>query len=321
MLCVSRIANKVKVRYALLMQTPRFAFFGTPRFAQIVLDELGQKGFVPTLVITAPDKPKGRKLIVTPSEVKMWAQKRSIPVLTPEKLRDESFLTELKGADCDLFIVAAYGKIIPKTVLEMPRSGVLNVHPSLLPKFRGPSPIESAILSDETSTGVTIIALDAEMDHGHIVAQRTIHDGNVQGGTLGNDSSRFHLVRSYWPPKGSELTKDLAHLGGALLAEIIPEWLRAPTSHPQDHSRATFTKKITKEDGLIDLADDPLANYKKIRAYDEWPGAYFFVERNGKRMRVRVTEANYQSGALVITRVVPEGKREMSYEDFLRGTK
>ena len=152
--------------------TCRFVFFGTPEFAMIILEELELKGLLPLLVVTAPDKPKGRKLVVTPSEVKLWAQAHDIPVLTPEKLKNEEFVAELSKQEWDLFVVAAYGKIIPKNILEMPKRGVLNVHPSLLPKFRGSSPIESAILSDEKFTGVTIMQLDEEMDHGPVLAQR-----------------------------------------------------------------------------------------------------------------------------------------------------
>lgn len=289
---------------------PRFAFFGTPEFAEIILGELEAKGFLPTVIVTAPDAPKGRKLVLTPSEAKVWGETREIPVLTPKTLRDEAFKEIMEWYHCDLFIVAAYGKLIPKTILDIPAHGVLNVHPSLLPKFRGPSPIESAILSDETPahacshagghTGVTIMQLDPEMDHGPIVAQR-------------------ERIIADWPPKGSVLTRDLAHFGGSLLAEIIPEWINEPRSHEQDHAEATFTTKIKKEDGLIDLAGDPLENYKKIRAFDEWPGAFFTTVRNGKNVRVRINDATYESGVLTITRVTPEGKKEMSYEDFRRG--
>ena len=104
------------------------------------------------------------------------------------------------------------------------------------------------------------------------------------------------------------------------MADIIPEWLGGLEAFPQDHARATFTKKITKEDGLIDLTADALQNYRKIRAYDEWPGAYFFTDRNGKQIRVRVTDAAYTDGKLTVKRVIPDGKKEMSYEDFLRGS-
>ena len=278
----------------------RFAYFGTPLFATIILDELEKEGYLPAVVITAPDKPKGRKLIVTPSEVRVWAEARNIPVLTPITLRDEVFERNLALYDSHLFIVAAYGKIIPKKILEMPRYGVLNVHPSLLPKFRGSSPIESVILSNEEQTGVTIMKLDEDLDHGPIVAQE------------------LHTTRE-WPPKGSVLTGALAHEGGALLARTIPEWITEQKAKEQDHAQATFTKKIIKEDGRIDLEEDPLSNYKKIQAFDEWPGAYFFTKRSGKDIRVRITHATYKDNKLNILRVIPEGKKEMSYEDFLRG--
>ena len=279
----------------------RFAYFGTPEFAAIILDELEARGYLPSLIVTAEDKPKGRKLMLTPSEVKVWGEAHDIPVITPATLKGDDIISFLQKYDAHLYVVAAYGKLIPKTVLNIPEYGVINVHPSLLPKFRGSSPIESAILSDENCTGVTIMQLDEEMDHGPVIAQR-------------------ERIIPHWPPSGSELTKDLAHFGGKLLADIIPEWLNGLQAFPQDHARATFTKKITKEDGLIDLSGDSLLNYKKIRAYDDWPGAYFFTERNGKNIRVRITDAVYEHGKLVLLCVIPEGKKEMSYEDFLRGS-
>lgn len=286
-------------------QTPdttplEFVFFGTPRFAVIVLEELKAAGYVPSLIVTSPDQPKGRKLILTPSEVRVWANEHGIPVLTPSSLRDDQFLSELKRYSSPLFIVAAYGKLIPKTVLDMPEYGILNVHPSLLPKFRGASPIESTICSEENETGVTIMKIDEEMDHGDIVAQKECAIPN-------------------WPPKGSVLTELLAHEGGKLLAATISSWTKERRSTPQNEQMATFTKKITKEDGLIDLEGDATVNLKKIRAYDEWPGAYFFAERNGKKIRVRIIDAKLEGEKLLIERVVPEGKKEMPYADFLRG--
>ena len=279
----------------------RFAYFGTPEFAAIILEELFVKKFTPSLIITQPDKPKGRKLVLTPSEVRVWGMAHDVPVLTPTKMRDETFLASLSEANCELFIVAAYGKIIPKEILDMPKYGVLNVHPSLLPKFRGSSPIESAILSDEKWTGVTIMQLDEEMDHGPIIAER-------------------ERIIPHWPPRGSELTRDLAHFGGSLLSDVIPEWLNGLQAFPQDHTRATFTKKISKDDGLLDLSADPIMNYKKIRAYDGWPGTYFFAKKHDKDIRVKVTDARLEDGKLVITRVIPEGKNEMTHDDFLRGS-
>lgn len=281
---------------------PEFAFFGTPKFATIILDELEMRGYSPAVVVTAPDTPKGRKLIITPSEISIWATSRNIPILKPTSLNDPEFLEQISAYQCNLFIVAAYGKIIPKNILDIPEFGTLNVHPSLLPKFRGSSPIESAILSDDTCTGVTIILLDEEMDHGPVLAQR-------------------ERILNNWPPKGSDLIRDLAHFGGGLLAEIIPERLFGLKAFPQDHARATFTKKIIKNDGLIDFRDDPYKNYKKIRAYDEWPGAFFFTERVGKNIRVLIKDASFENDVLTITRVIPEGKKEMSYADFVRGQK
>lgn len=286
----------------LLNKEVRFVFFGTPEFASITLDELESAGFLPSLIVSAPDKPKGRKLLLTPSEVKAWGEKRGIPVITPASLKDAEIAERLRQESAQLFIVAAYGKLIPKSIIEIPEFGTINVHPSLLPKFRGSSPIESAILSDEKVTGVTIMVVDEEMDHGPVIAQR-------------------ERIINNWPPKASELTVDLAHFGGRLLAEIIPEWLNGLSAFPQDHTRATFTQKITKEDGLINFEQDPLLNYKKIRAFDDWPGAYYFTERNGKKIRVRITDAHYENGKLTLLRVIPEGKNEMSYEDFIRGAR
>lgn len=282
---------------------PRFVFFGTPQFAVTVLDELERDGLRPTLVVTAPDRPKGRGLQLTPSPVKEWACARNIPVLTPERLRENDMITAvLRSNPVDCFVVAAYGQILPKQVLGMAPGGTLNVHPSLLPKFRGASPVESAILSSETKTGVTIILLDEEMDHGPILAQED--DVPLEP-----------------RPKGSELETTLARKGGELLAKTMRAWIAKEIApKEQDHWLATFTKKIVKEDGRIDPAGDVVMSLKKIRAFDEWPGAYFFTERGGKQLRVRVKEAHIDdTGKLVIDRVVPEGKKEMPYVDFLRG--
>lgn len=271
----------------------KFAFFGTPQFAVGVLDELEKAGLLPSLVVTAPDKPRGRKLIITPPEVKVWANARNIPVLQPEKL-DETFSSQL--STFNLFIVVAYGKIIPKHILEIPKLGALNVHPSLLPRLRGASPIQSAILTEE-KTGVTIMLLDEEMDHGPIVAQKEYASLN-------------------WPPKASELEAVLARLGGEMLAETLPNFVTGEiTPVPQDHSSATYCKKIQKEDGLL---DDALENFRKIQAFNVWPRAYFFKEINGKKMRIIVTNAELRDGELIIKKVLPEGQNETNYKEFLK---
>ncbi len=278
----------------------RFVYFGTPDFARIILDELKECGLLPSLIVTAPDKPKGRHLALTPSEVCLWGINAGVRVIKPAKL-DEAFVTELRKEPWDVFVVAAYGKILPESLLSMPHHGTINVHPSLLPKFRGSSPIESVILSGETETGVSIMLLDKELDHGPILSQKV-------------------TPLTPWPPKGTYLTEHLAHEGGKLLAETISAWMSGAVAKEQDHTKATFTHKIKKGDGEIDPTGDPETAYKKICAFDEWPGAYFFAtKKTGEKIRVVVKNASYTDGTLVILRVVPEGKKEMNYEDFLRG--
>lgn len=289
------------------MKEPKIAFWGTSRISVIVLDEMAQNAILPALIVTAPPRQKGRGLETTPSEVKVWADAHHIPTLEPEEIRSEDFLNKL-GAEWDLFVIASYGKIVPRTVLDIPKYGTLNVHPSLLPKLRGASPIQSAILEEVEpgithETGVTIMLIDEEVDHGPIVAQEKISIPN-------------------WPPKGSDLEKTLGILGGQLLVKTIPAWMAGTiTPKEQDHEKATYTKKMTKGSGQIYLDDDPVRMYRKIRAFDIWPRAYFTTVRNERETRVTVTEAHLADNKLVLDRVIPEGKKEMVYEDFLRGQK
>ncbi len=285
----------------------RTAFWGTSNFSVYVLDELARNGFFPALIITAPPKPKGRGLILSPSAVKIWADSHGIPTLEPNEIKSQEFLATL-GSDWDLFIVASYGKIITRATLDLPKHGTLNVHPSLLPKLRGATPLQSAILeeapvNEEHETGVTIMLIDEEVDHGPIVAQEA-------------------AIISNWPPKKSELEKILGTLGGQLLAKTIPLWISGNiTPRPQQHDLATFTKKITKADAQVNLTDDPLQTYRKIRAFHIWPRTYFTIHRGDKEMRVIITEAHLENGNLIIDSVIPEGKREMPYSEFLHGQK
>lgn len=282
------------------MSQPLFAFFGTPHIATLVLDRLQANGLVPALVVTAPDRPAGRGLQLSPSPVKLWALERGIDVVTPQTLKDPTFILELQNTEWDVFVVSMYAKIIPKAVLEIPKAGCLNVHPSLLPKFRGPSPVLSAILQDERETGVTIMQLDEKMDEGPIVAQ-----------------AKIELDEDVWPPKGSEFEALLAQEGGDLLAEVLPLWVEGKiTPEEQNHKDATYTGKFSDEDARLDLGSDSRHNFLKIRAFDKSPKPYFLTP-SGKRVVVK--EAEFKNGQLLITRVTPEGKKEMSYEDFLRG--
>lgn len=278
---------------------PKIAFWGTSSFSIGVLEALKEDGVMPDLIVTASDKPKGRHLTLTPPPIKLWAEQNNIPVLQPEIL-DDTFIYNLQTTSYELFVVASYGKIIPKRILDIPKHGALNVHPSLLPKLRGASPVQGAILNEDV-TGVTIMLIDEKMDHGPIVAQKEISI-------------------SHWPPKASVLEPMLAHEGGKLLAETIPSWITGKIkAREQEHDIATYTKKFTKEDGLIDLSDDPITNFRKIQAFDVWPRAYFFAERHAKKIRVAITDAELVDEKLVIKKILPEGKKEMLYEDFLRG--
>ncbi len=290
------------------MHKPLFAFFGTPKFSVNVLNALEANGLIPALVITAPDKPRGRGLEVSPSPAKAWAIERGIEVLTPTTLKDRTIVAELQNTPWDIFVVAAYNKLIPKNILSLPRRGCLNIHPSLLPKFRGPSPALSAILADERQTGVSVMLMNEQMDAGDVVAQ-----------------ARIELEEAAWPPKGSEFEEFLAIEGGNFLAETLPHWLSGEiTPEPQDESKATYTKKYTAEDALIDPARSNLdvryarEAFLKIRAFNAGPRAYF-VTTEGKR--VIITDAELKDGELQILKVIPEGKKEIVYTDYLRGQK
>lgn len=307
------------------MSNINFIFFGTSELSVKVLDILIKNGYTPDLVITTPDKPKGRKMVMTPSPVKVFALEHNLKIDQPNSLSNY----KLSADSYQLFIVASYGKIIPKSVLEIPKFGTLNVHPSLLPKFRGPSPIQSFILSGEEKTGVTIMLMDEQVDHGKILAQQVF------------ENSKFQIPNSN--PNAKQLEEKLADLGGQMLIDVIPKWTKGEIkAEEQDHAKATFTKKTSKEDGLVDLEkDDPKAIYRKFLAFQPWPGIYYFTEKDNSpslkasaeqsKTRIIITDmelsengqpsqdASASQSKLKIKKVKPEGKKEMDYEDFLRG--
>jgi len=279
-------------------KTPHIAFFGTPHFAVPSLERLIERGLAPILVVTAPDRPKGRGLELAPPPIKRIAVDHGITVLQPEKL-DDVFMATLQKNEWDVFVVVAYGKILPKRLLDIPKKGALNVHPSFLPKWRGPAPIQGALLEGLTETGVSIMILDEKMDHGPIIMQE-----------------KFPITDERAP----ELEMKLSQLGSELLVRAIPDYLAGRlTPKAQEDDKATYTKLIDKKDGLIDPMGDAEENYRKFRAYYGWPGTYFFAERHGKKIRVIVTDATLENGAFKMKRVLPEGGREMEYEDFLKG--
>lgn len=271
-----------------------FAFFGTSHIATMVLDELEKASLIPALVVTMPPRKSGRGLQESETEVALWAKHRGIP------LSYEWTEFQNDAAGWDVAIVVDYGKILPSSLIAIPKKGFLNVHPSLLPRLRGASPMRSAILSNERETGVSVILIDEEMDHGPIVAQKK-------------------AKLEEWPLKNSELENILVPLGGGLLAQILPEYVAGNIEPaPQNHDVATYSGKFSKEDGLLDLRGDVLKNLRKIYAFEGWPGTYTFFVRGGKKIRVAILDAHIEGNSLVIDTVKPEGKKEMSYEEFVR---
>ncbi len=270
----------------------RFAFFGTSHIAVYVLNALAAAKMLPSLVITQPARPKGRGLAPQSTAVETWATGHGISVVYD--------WSEFEKGAWDVAVVVDYGTLLPKKLLDIPRRGFLNVHPSLLPRLRGASPIRSALLNDEKTTGVTVMLVNEGMDSGPIVAQKKIEI-------------------EPWPPKNAVLEATLLQEGGRLLAQILSQWVAGEIdAHEQNHDVATYAEKITKEDGLLDLNADAYKNLLKIRAYEGWPGTYTFFDRNGKRIRVGILNAHITNDKLVIDRVKPEGKKEMAYEEFLR---
>lgn len=283
-------------------QKINYAFFGTDEFAVTVLEELKYANLLPSLIVTAPDRKQGRGLKLTPSPVKEWASENNLEVLSPEKL-DKEFISGLKEKEWDLFVVTSYGKIVRNNILEIPKKGVLNVHPSLLPIYRGPSPIESAMLDDVSETGVTIMLLDEEVDHGPILSQQPIDFDT-------------------WKTK-PEVREILATVGGQLLSETIPRWINDKIEEQeQEHSIATHTNKISKEDGELKLDDilnnkNSRENYLKFLAFEPWPGIYFFGEDN-KRVKIKKASYSYENDTFLLEEVIPEGKNSISWEEYSR---
>ncbi|MGM0482890.1 MAG: methionyl-tRNA formyltransferase [Patescibacteria group bacterium] len=283
------------------------AFFGTSAFSTEVLDALTSKGYCPSLLITTPDRPAGRGMKLSASPLKEWGKEKGMPVFQPESLNNEETLRRIRDMapnnkrGWDVFIVASYGKMLPANIVNDPIYKSLNVHPSLLPRLRGPSPIQSAILHEDT-TGVTIIRMDEKMDHGPILAQE-------------------ELTYENWPPDAPTLERDLAKRGGEILAEILPKWKEGEIKEePQNDKKATYTQMIKKEDAYLDIENEsPQMLFRKIKAYKEKPKAYFYHNSSKKDgIRVIITEAELRDGKLNIKKVIPEGRKEMEYQNFLQ---
>jgi len=282
----------------------QYVFFGTPEFAAIILDKLIAAGFAPSAVVCNPDRPVGRKKVITAPPVKQLIARRKVQseILQPEDLF--TIRDKLLAIRPDVFVVAAYAKIIQKEILDIPRLGSIGVHPSLLPKYRGPSPIQAAIINGDAETGVTLYLLDEKVDHGPIISSV-----KCQVSSKENCES---------------LQKKLAELGGSLLVETLPKFLDgAIRPQPQNEAEATYTKKFTAEDGFVDQEDlreaasgsnpqKAAAIERKIRALNPEPGVWV-ADRNGKR--TKLLEANIADGKLMLKKTQLEGKKpiELKY--------
>ncbi len=292
-----------------MIEELKWTFFGSSEFSVLILNELKARSFLPSLVITVPDKPKGRKLLLTPNPVKVWANENSIEVLDPTSLKNNpELIQKLESLNSQFFLVASYGKMIPKEIFDIPKFKTLNIHPSLLPKYRGASPMVSQILNDEREIGTSIMLIDEGTDTGPVLVQKKITTSPLSP-LLATERGEM--------PNIVELEKIMAKESADLFVEILPKYLSGEvTPTPQDNEEATYSAKIKKEDGLLDLAGDARKNLLKIKAFARWPRAHFFAD--GKR--IIVTDATLdEEGKLKILKVIPEGKKEMPYEDFLRG--
>lgn len=299
----------------------RILYLGSPEFAVAPLEALLEAGYVVVGVVTQPDRPAGRKRMLTPPPVAQAARRAGLTLIQPHSLRDPQSIAQIAELKPDVGVVAAYGEILRKAVLSIPPLGYLNIHPSLLPRHRGPAPVAGAILAGDRETGVSIMKLDPGMDSGPIVWQERV--------PLRPDA------------RAGPLTDELFRLGGKLLVDLLPRYAKGEVElQPQDHQQATFTRMLKKTDGAIDWYRSAEEIERCIRAYDPWPGTYTFW--NGQRLNIlaaRVHHGKYfqaapgavlrqtDQGVLVMTGdgclellvVQPSGKRPMSARDWANG--
>lgn len=301
----------------------KIMFMGTPQISATCLKRLIDDGKEICAVVTREDKPRGRGNVMTPTPTKLTAIEHNIPVYTPKSLRDGEFSAIMSEHSPDLIAVVAYGKILPHDVIAFPRFGCINVHVSLLPKYRGAAPMQRAIMEGEDETGVTIMYMDDGLDTGDIITAESFPI------TAEDDFESVH-DRS-------------AELGAALLSSTVDELFAGrATRTKQDDSLATYAKKVEKEDAKIDFTNSSAVVDRRIRGVTPIPGAFCYL--NGKMLKIcreRVTNGKGKpgevlsldssgdgsitvacgEGAIKITSVIPEGKGRMSAGDFVRGRK
>ena len=291
---------------------------GTPDFAVPVLSRLAEAGHEIAAVYSQPDRPagRGRRLVETPT--KRFAGEYRIEVRQPKSFRSEAECAGLASLSTEVVVVAAYGLFLPSEILQMPPLGCLNIHPSLLPRYRGPSPVVSAILNGDDETGVTIMKLDEGMDSGPLLAQARVPIAERE--------------------TGPDLTRRLFDLGASLLAKTLPGWASGSIqASPQDESQATFTTLVKKEDGEIDWTDNAERIARMVRAYEPWPGTFTYWD--GKLLKILDATSTAGSaspgqlvglrdggigigtgdGLLVVDKLQIEGRRPSNAQDFVRG--
>lgn len=273
----------------------RVVFFGTPEFAVPFFSELLRTpGVEIVAVVTQPDKPTGRHQTLTASPVKEQAIEQGVNVLQPQKLKEESAASALRELRADLFVVVAYGKIIPSTILALPRLGCVNLHPSLLPKYRGPSPMQWTIAEGDDETGISVMKLDEGMDTGPLLAQKRIQ------------IEKLETVES--------LTRKIHDVGPMFLSETILAYADGSVKPvPQPSDGASVTHLLEREDGRVNWSMPAEAIERKSRAYHPWPGIWTTWTRNGKSIRIKLFRARAENGSL------PPGKVESKADHLLVG--
>lgn len=296
----------------------RVVFLGTPAFVVQPLRRLVEAGHEIVAVVTQPDRPAGRARAPQPPPVKQAALDLGLPVVQPETLRDPAAVEQLRALRPEVGVVAAYGEILRRNVLEIPPLGYLNIHPSLLPLYRGPSPVAAAILAGDAVTGVTVMLLERAMDAGPILAQASLPlDQEARTGPL---------------------TGQLFAMGANLLVGALPLYAAGElVPEPQDHARATITHMLVKDDGRLDWSEPAAKLERAVRAYDPWPGAWTtFLDQPLKIIRATVEAGAVEAapgtildtpsllvatgdGLLRLDEVQPAGKRPMAGSDWRRG--
>ncbi|MCL2854731.1 MAG: methionyl-tRNA formyltransferase [Defluviitaleaceae bacterium] len=275
----------------------KIVFMGTPVFAKVCLDALTKSDKHEVLaVITQPDRPAGRGKKLTPSPVKVFAEECGLPVYQPERVNRSDFPHVLAGFDADIFVVAAFGQILSQRVLDIPKFGCINVHASLLPKYRGAAPIQQAIFDGETETGITIMQMDAGMDTGDMLLKRTVSITNEDTGGSLHD-------------KLCEIAPE------ALLAALDEIAEERSKPQKQDDSLATHAGMITKDMERLDLSRKPQDVVNHIRAYNPFPGTY--TEIDGQK--VKVWKAHVVDGQVEFLELTPPGGKKMPAADYFRG--